>query len=89
MREKETLEKSALECVHVLTDGKGAERHATTDSIWDQPWYWIERNIHSFALAQAVKKIHESQRFGTKERQVRELQGAVGYLLLKIQELQP
>lgn len=85
--EARTISDIAAECSAVLTDGKGEERHGGTASVFDQPWFWIEHNIKSFALAQAVKKIHESQRFD-KDRQIAELRGAVGYVLLKILDLE-
>lgn len=79
----EMLSEIALECVEYLTDGKGQERHGHGRPILDQPWLTLERQIPGFCASQAAKKIMESP-YLDSQREVNELKGAVGYLILKL-----
>ena len=73
----------AFECAKFVTEGKGVERHGHGHGVATQPWVFIEEFIPGFCSAQAVKKIIEAQAMEGPQR-ARELQGAVGYLLLQL-----
>jgi len=62
--------------------GKGAERHAQGKPFHEQPMQVISDLIDSpnGMRYQAIKKIQESARLPTSERQVHELLGAINYL---------
>jgi hypothetical protein len=64
--------------------GKGSERHDPNEEPFTrQQILWIERNIFSFALGQAVKKIEESQRL-SNDMAINELLGAIVYIAARI-----
>ena len=79
----ETLNRAASRAV----SGKGKERHADGDDFLDQQIFWIERNIHSFCLGQAVKKVKECQAMD-RDSAVNELLDAIVYISARIIELE-
>lgn len=69
--------------------GKGNERHAEGGEQFDQQiGVWIDKHIHSFALGQAVKKIHESQRMEGWDK-IKELLDALVYVAMHIINVMP
>jgi hypothetical protein len=62
--------------------GKGKERHAQDQPFDEQPMQTISKLVGSAdgMAYQAIKKIQESQRLPTTERQVAELLGAIVYI---------
>lgn len=79
---EDILPEVAQECVAFVTQGKGEERHGHGRPLEDQPWLCLEREFPGFPLAQACKKMMEATKLPEHSRQVREVQGAVGYALL-------
>jgi hypothetical protein len=69
-------------CLDFVLAGKGEERHGRGRPLADQPWLTLEREFPGFTLAQACKKMMEAAHLPDKDRQIREVQGAVGYALL-------
>lgn len=63
--------------------GKGAERHATGQAFHEQPMQTISDLVQSAdgMAFQAIKKIQESKRLPTRDAQVRELLGAINYIV--------
>lgn len=65
-------------------NGKGKERHANDNSFLDQPICTLQDLYgKGFALGQAAKKMHESQRL-PHEMAVKELLGAIVYIAATI-----
>lgn len=81
----------AEDCVKFVTEGKGEERHGHGRVLADQPWLCLERQMPFFTLAQSAKKLMEAANLKNREREVREVRGAVGYALLWLakQEIEP
>lgn len=71
-----------------LSAGKGKERHAEVDELFENQIICdvnrrLGGDVENGALFQAVKKIYESKRLPT-ERAIHELEGAVNYVLAAI-----
>lgn len=84
MSKYKLLEDVLEQALQQASTGKGKVRHATNNEAFeDQIIMWIEKNIKSFQLGQAVKKIHESQNLAPYEA-VNELLGAIVFISAKI-----
>lgn len=77
-----TLSSVLTRAYEQASGGKGKERHAQGQSFDEQPMQMISRLVGSQdgMAFQAIKKIQESQRLPTIERQVAELLGAINYI---------
>ena len=67
--------------------GKGCERHASGESVYNQPAMvigrWVKGSPAAGPLQQAIKKARESVRLDTKDA-IHELHGAINYLAFAV-----